>query len=116
MPIMLYGGIGIYTSYKNLESIEAKITGFDQEIYAYNDLYGLVKKLIACNAQALSRVNKNLQNSPILKTAQLSVVPSPTESQPVPSVAVPSVAVPSVAVPSTVLSSSETSPSDLLVQ
>jgi hypothetical protein len=42
---MLYGGIGIYTSYKNLESIEAKITGFDQEIYAYNDLYGLIKKL-----------------------------------------------------------------------
>ena len=93
MPIMLYGGIGIYTSYKNLETIEAKITGFEQEIYAYNDLYGLVKKL-----------NKTLQNSQILNPTHLpsqSVTPSPIVSSDI---------VASTVVPSDVQNTTEMAP------
>jgi hypothetical protein len=39
LPIMIYGSIGIYTSYKNLDLIENKIAPIQQEIYAYQDMY-----------------------------------------------------------------------------
>lgn len=58
LPIMLYGGIGIYTSYKNLEMIESKITGIDQEIYAYHDLYSLFKILVKQNGLRIIPLEK----------------------------------------------------------
>lgn len=43
LPIMIYGSIGLYTSYKNLDKIENKIIPLQQDIYAYQDLYALLK-------------------------------------------------------------------------
>lgn len=36
--ILLYGGVAIYTSYKNLDKIEQQIVPVDQEIHAFRDL------------------------------------------------------------------------------
>jgi len=39
--ILLYGGTGIYTSYKNLEKLEKYLVSIDQETYLYRDVYEL---------------------------------------------------------------------------
>lgn len=55
LPILFYGSVGIYTSYKNLDLIEQKIIPLEQEIYAFKDLYSLYKYITCIVAAFQSR-------------------------------------------------------------
>lgn len=45
-PVLVYGSLALYTSYKNIDLIESKIVPVQQEIYSYRDLYWLLKLAI----------------------------------------------------------------------
>jgi hypothetical protein len=45
-PILFYGSLAIYTSYKNLDKIEKQIVSCDQEIIAVKDGYMLGLQLL----------------------------------------------------------------------
>ena len=43
IPIFLYGSIALYTSYKNIDKLESLIVPIEQDLFAYKDLYALIK-------------------------------------------------------------------------
>jgi hypothetical protein len=43
VPVFVYGSIALYTSYKNIDKIESIIVPVEQDIYAYKDVYSLIK-------------------------------------------------------------------------
>jgi hypothetical protein len=75
LPIMIYGGIALYTSYKNISLIESKILDINQEIYAYKDLYALYK-------WAHPFLQHNLSQRIQLSNPNVKQVPQPQVPQP----------------------------------
>ena len=57
-PVLVYGALGTYTSYKNLDKIEKLIVSTDQEILAVKDGYQLASQLFHQTIDYLTRKQK----------------------------------------------------------
>lgn len=87
-PVLIYGSIALYTSYKNLDKIERKIIPIEQDIYAYQDLYSLYRVLQGYynlqiqikNVEAkdfVTPVGNHIESTPVIQSVytQIPTVP-----------------------------------------
>ena len=68
LSILVYGGTGIYTSYKNLEKLEKQLVPIDQDTFLYQDVVTTTSWIAESVYHYLSRQPIFVRNNPHLQT------------------------------------------------